>query len=311
MIILAAAGCLLLLASFSFNTAQFELASNDYTDKSTFTDRLPDNFSRIGLQLVYSLADEKEDAAFLEDLAVELEEAGMGSAVILPALINLDESGVNLEGVLLLTVNAEVSGWQLKRQGSATATARFIPLMEAAVTSMRSNIASTATASGWLSRSYFTDRLLGYTVAQMAQAVSDGLELNSGGMPVEGSRPFVLEPNLDELPSNLSFLLPEGSSLLACAVQGESFMLTFETEDSNIEAFLSESIIDNFDVEKSMDWVNTAGPRRMANFSAGEEYNKIEVYYSYTEDIGENGQYIRPGSPELDAPKVVTIIKHR
>jgi hypothetical protein len=309
--VLAAAlviGSIFLFAAFTtLHKAKSEMQGDSHFAKSTRGEALPETWSKLGVQLVYSSSGSKEGHDFLQQLARELRRKGIAQVGVLPGKVDLTAAGEELEGLLLVSLNKlEVAGWQLNRRGKVTVNFHFVPLKATVIDSIRGGAAAAGTATGWVNKAVFTGQLQKFTAGKTAEKVIEALNpkikthTEGAGYPIKG--------NVESLPATVTGFVPSAASTISYIAWKNSFTLSYITEEGNLESFLSEQLKSGLNLDLAYDWVDSEGARRRAEYFDAGNGQVVEAFYVYLDDLAGGSM---PGSPrrEPSGPKLVTIIK--
>lgn len=302
---------LLLIAIAFFNAGRTEFSNEGSVSSVHITDADPALWSRLGLQLHYAPEDEKTAKQFLENVALKLQARGVSKVVILPEYINLNASSEELEGVFIFHFNLENGGWQLSRQGKVEVSAEYIPLKQDVLTMMNAGTTTTATGRGWFSQAHFTQELLDSAADYWVQEVLRSFDLPDRQLSDKNEIHYVTS-NLEQIPASISDLMPENAEPVAFFMQQDSYLLSYRTEDDDLENFLNRELTGRQNMQTVLPWVDAFGGRRMTELNTEDGLQAIKISYADTANIPYTGGF--EPSPRSQDPReefLVTITNTR
>ena len=298
----------LLIAIAFFNAGRTEFGNEGYVSSVHITDAEPALWSQLGLQLHYAPEDEKTAKQFLENVALNLQARGINKVVILPEYIDLNASAEVLDGVFIFHFNLEKSGWQLSRQGKVEVSAEYIPLKQGVLTMINAGTTTTATGRGWFSQTHFTQEILASAADYWVQEVLRNFNQPDRQL-TDNNKVHYVTSNLEQIPASISGLMPENAEPVAFFMQQDNYLLSYRTEDDDLEIFLNRELTGLHNMQTVLPWVDAVGGRRMTELNAEDGSQAFKISYVDTTNIPYTGG-IEP-SPRNQDPRgecLVTIV---
>jgi hypothetical protein len=301
----------LLMALVFFNVGQTEFGNDGYVSSVHITDAEPALWSQLGLQLHYAPENEKTAKQFLENVALNLQARGINKVVILPEHIDLKASAEELEGVFIFHFSLEKGGWQLSRQGKVEVSAEYIPLKQSVLATMNAGTTTTATGRGWFSQAHFTQEILDSAADYWVQEVLRSFDLPDRQLS-DTNEIHYMTSSLEQIPAAIADLMPENAEPVAFFMQQDSYLLSYRTEDDDLENFLNRELTSRQNMQTVLPWVNVVGGRRMTELHAEDGLQVLKISYADTANIPYTGGFEpAPGNQDPRGEFLVTIIYTR
>lgn len=290
----------LLIALVFFNVGQTEFGNEGYVSSVHITDAEPALWSQLGLQLHYASENEKTAKQFLENVALNLQARGINKVVILPEYIDLNASAEELEGVFIFHFNLEKGGWQLSRQGKVEVSAEYIPLKQDVLTMLNAGTTTTATGRGWFSQAHFTQELLDSAADYWVQEVLRNFDLPDRQLS-DTNEIHYMTSSLEQIPASIADLMPENAKPVAFFMQQDNYLLSYRTEDDDLEIFLNRELTGRKNMQTALPWVDAVGGRRMTELHTEDGLQTFKISYVDTVNIPYTGGF--EPSPRNQEPR--------